>query len=337
MSPEFAALSDEFGFYKKNKVLSLAGRIINTFTGTKVSFDFSRYLQGVDLVLNNTITNGEILSNLRKHYSGPVITYVHELALASRLYTTESQVLSTLDSTNQFAVPSRAVLDHMKNYFDVPDAKMNFLNYLVRPVKAVSEENVSHYRHLHGITASFLVGALGTVAWHKGSDVFLQVAMCVFNQLPGVDLQFIWKGANENDMATIRMQYDIQKMGLSGKVIILEHDPDTAVFYSITDLFLLTSREDSYPLVVLEAAATGIPSIVFENAGGAAEFVGDDAGSVVPYLDINAMAQSVITYYYNRQILCSHGDTASEKVKRLHMDKELVFEQLMQIVEKLKG
>jgi glycosyltransferase involved in cell wall biosynthesis len=56
------------------------------------------------------------------------------------------------------------------------------------------------------------------------------------------------------------------------------------------DVFALPSREDPFPLVMLEAATHGLPTVCFAQAGGAPEFVGADAGVVVPYLDVDAFA-----------------------------------------------
>ena len=56
------------------------------------------------------------------------------------------------------------------------------------------------------------------------------------------------------------------------------------------DLFCLPSREDPFPLVMLEAGALGKPMVCFDGAGGAKEFAARGAGIVVPYLDVPAMA-----------------------------------------------
>ena len=69
---------------------------------------------------------------------------------------------------------------------------------------------------------------------------------------------------------------------------------DSAVdYYLAADVFLLTSREDPFPLVNLEALARGLPVVAFGDAGGAPEALDDDAGVVVPYLDVPEMARAL--------------------------------------------
>jgi glycosyltransferase involved in cell wall biosynthesis len=68
-----------------------------------------------------------------------------------------------------------------------------------------------------------------------------------------------------------------------------------ADYMAAADVFVLTSREDPYPLVCLEAAALEKPIVCFEGGGGTPEFVEADCGFVVPYLDIIGMADRVIS------------------------------------------
>jgi glycosyltransferase involved in cell wall biosynthesis len=57
-------------------------------------------------------------------------------------------------------------------------------------------------------------------------------------------------------------------------------------YLSVFDIFALTSREDPYPLVVLEAALLQKPMVCFEKAGGAQDLIETDAGLIVPYLSL---------------------------------------------------
>ncbi len=59
------------------------------------------------------------------------------------------------------------------------------------------------------------------------------------------------------------------------------------------DLFTLTSREDPYPLVILEAGLNHNPVLCFDGSGGSPDFVGTDTGCLVPYLDLSAMVSAL--------------------------------------------
>jgi hypothetical protein len=56
---------------------------------------------------------------------------------------------------------------------------------------------------------------------------------------------------------------------------------DTEVFYGGADVFALTSREDPFPSVVLEAMDAGLPVVGFENAGGFISLLNEGCGVLV--------------------------------------------------------
>jgi glycosyltransferase involved in cell wall biosynthesis len=59
------------------------------------------------------------------------------------------------------------------------------------------------------------------------------------------------------------------------------------------DVFMLSSREDTYPLVVVEAASLGVPTIYFDQSGGIYDFIDAQSGIRVDYLDVQAMANAI--------------------------------------------
>ena len=66
---------------------------------------------------------------------------------------------------------------------------------------------------------------------------------------------------------------------------------DVSAFFSAADAFLLTSREDPFPTVAIEAMSVGLPVLAFDGSGGMAEFLKEEGlGYVVPYCDAPAMA-----------------------------------------------
>ena len=116
-----------------------------------------------------------------------------------------------------------------------------------------------------------------------------------------------------------KISHDIKKAGLEQYVHFCGHVANPLDYFAASDLFALVSREDPYPLVCLEAAMLGKPILCFANAGGMPEFVENDAGFVVPYLDIDAMADKVTEFIKDEKLLEDMGARASRKVKERHV------------------
>lgn len=89
-------------------------------------------------------------------------------------------------------------------------------------------------------------------------------------------------------------------------------------YFTTFDIFALTSREDLFPLAMLEAAAAGLPIICFAYSGNAPELVEDDAGLVVSYLDVRAMAKACIELLSDESRRRKLGESAKAKVEALY-------------------
>jgi glycosyltransferase involved in cell wall biosynthesis len=109
----------------------------------------------------------------------------------------------------------------------------------------------------------------------------------------------------------------MKKMGLNN-VIFVPSNPTPLDYFNCFDVFALTSRIDPYPVVCLESAALGKPIICFDKAGGMPELVEDDCGFVVPYLDIPAFTEKVVTLYEDRALCRQLGLAARMKVTSRH-------------------
>ena len=80
------------------------------------------------------------------------------------------------------------------------------------------------------------------------------------------------------------------------------------------DVFLVSSREDPFPLVVLEAALCGKPILGFKNTGGVDEFIDDSCGIKVDYLNVFEMSKQITTL--NSQNIKNLGEKSRDKVLR---------------------
>lgn len=280
-------------------------------------------------VLSNTITNGDILPVVRNYYKGTIISYIHELEIASAFFTNEEYAAQLLKATDHYLAPCKAVAWFLEKKYGIQNNSIDILPYYI------PRQNGNNTEKKTG-GSSFLVGGVGTADWRKGPDLFIQVATTVLERLPGADILFVWKGILENNIDAKRLEYDIEKAGLLGRVLLKGTSKDMPDFYQQLNVLLLTSREDPYPLVVLEAAAAAVPTICFEDSGGAIEFVQDsEGGRSVPYLNVGVMATEVINFYQNREAQKTAGENAREYLQKTHEDPNFVFEHLSAVLNKL--
>ena len=88
---------------------------------------------------------------------------------------------------------------------------------------------------------------------------------------------------------------DVRRLGLEGRVVVLERVPDIEDYLQVADLGLFTSDSESFCLSILEAMCFGCPSIA-TRVGGIPEVVEDGvSGVLVAPGDAAALARAVET------------------------------------------
>lgn len=284
-----------------------------------------QWINEADIIFSNTITNGDFLSQFGISKNQILISYIHELQFASDYYSNEKDRKIVLEKSNIFFTPSEAVKSFLLKDLGVDSSKIKKLNYFI------PSPNESQNTEVFPLKRKFIIGLIGTLDWRKGADILPIIVFNFFNKYPDADVEFYWKGASKASIEYDHIIFELQKIDLQDKVIFEEPTLMVTNFYSIIDVLLLCSKEDPYPLVVLEAASFKKPSICFDKSGGAAEFIKGDAGSIIPYLNINQLTETIYEYYNERKNCIKKGNIAFERFKELHNNEILIQEQFNRI------
>lgn len=215
----------------------------------------------------------------------------------------------------------------------VKNSLINNQNINSKLIETVYEFSSNEIRNSYNSnsTNEFVVGGCGTVHWRKGTDFFILVARHINSKYPELPIKFIWVGEISDFQKTILIA-DLQKSKLEDKVFFTGHTNDPYSFYNKMSVFLLTSREDPFPLVALEAGKMGKPIIAFDKASGTIEFIVDDCGVVVDYMDVEAMAEAVVHYCKNSKVLNLHSKNIKDKFKSF--SPEVICPQLYTLIVK---
>ncbi len=161
---------------------------------------------------------------------------------------------------------------------------------------AATAEEVAAARRRAGIPPGVpVVGAVGVRAWRKGADLFVQLAAEVAARRPDLDVHFLWVGSHDESAHFRRLEDDVARAGLADRLHLVADVPRPAPFQAAMDVFVLTSREDPFPRVALEAAALARPIAAFDS-GGVEELLAEAGTGVVGYGDVGAMADRVLAW-----------------------------------------
>ena len=274
-----------------------------------------------DLIYANSIVSLPVAVNIKKNcQSSKLLVHVHELNTIIKM------VIPAFSNYIKYVDKYIAVSNQVKENL-VVNWEINTNTIDVTYPFSLFKFNKSN---IFKESKIFTVGASGNAHWRKGDDLFIQVASYVHKNYPTAKIKFNWVGNTINNKFII--EADIDKLGLNEMVSFVGEQTNPINMYKNFDVFLLTSREDPFPLVCIEAAYLKKPIICFEKASGTAEVINEGGGFVVPYLDIVAMGEKIMLYYKNEEKLIEDGIKAQELFT--NFTPENICPQLYNIIEK---
>lgn len=189
---------------------------------------------------------------------------------------------------------------------------------------------------------AFVVGGCGFADWRKGIDLFVQMASAV-GRAGRRDIHFVWVGDRPGGGEREDLDRDIAHAAVDGRLHLVGLQSRPFDWYRAFDIFALTSREDPYPLVGLETALLEVPMVCFDRSGGMIELVrrsldedGTESGVIVPYLDVEAMADAVVDLVDDPDRRAAIGRRAAATVRRDH-DVGVAAPQLLEVLERVTG
>ncbi len=162
---------------------------------------------------------------------------------------------------------------------------------------------------------------VGTICERKGQDFLLNV----LTEISDLDFRVLLVGARKSDFLN-HLKNQINSLGLGSKVILQEETREVEQFYAAADLFAISSREESAPLVSLEALNWSLPIVSTDAFGLVEQLKRSDAALLSPVGDVKAYAcnlRKMITDQKLRDISAKNGKLWVNKTFNLDITLKL--------------
>ena len=132
---------------------------------------------------------------------------------------------------------------------------------------------------------SRIIISSGRLTYQKGFDMLIDVAAQILPQHP--DWQWLVLGEGEDRPM---LEGKIAQAGIGDQLILKGRVDNMDEYYRNASMFVMTSRFEGLPMVLLEAKAYKLPIVSFDCETGPAEIVQDGTnGELVPVGDITDM------------------------------------------------
>jgi glycosyltransferase involved in cell wall biosynthesis len=260
------------------------GVVIKSWESAQVT-----YPEDIDLIYSNTVTNGGFVESLPCE-GIPVLTHIHELSSAIKLYG-RSNFEAVVNQTHHFIACSDSVKNHLENEFGINERCITKINTFIDTIEVDERAQVpiNFPSEERGFSKDdILVLGSGWASYRKGTDLFVKLLRYLPRLIDGRALKLVWVGGNSEGY-----QKSISKEDQS-RVYFVGPQENPFSFYKRADIFALTSREDPFPLVMLENMYLGSPVVGFAGSGGVDDIANKGLARTVAPLDVKSMAAEIL-------------------------------------------
>jgi len=270
-------------------------------------------LDDVDLAIVNTAWSIQALPWLPEP-PRRLVSVVHELG-AGVAGLLDRPALAALLASDGFVAGCSAVAAMLEDDLGVAAHRIDLIPYGVaqRPVDLAPVDRTQ----LDAADDAFLVVAAAVPDRRKGPDLFVHLAAAARRRRPDIAWAFRWIGAADDDPRLADALADRALLGAGDAVRFVPPTPDLRNVLAAGDAFVLPSREDAFPLAAVEAALAGLPLLCFAS-GGIGDLVEPDGGALVPYPDLDAMADVLAVWHDVPATRSSAGAAARDRARRNH-------------------
>jgi len=273
-----------------------------------------------DIAICNTAVCGDLVPAISA--AGlEVVALVHELPRLVEQYGLEEHLRAIAAHADHVVFPSGLVERGFRRFAPAGTVRASILPQGLYFTTAPGESDRSRLRATIGVgRGRQLVLGAGYADLRKGFDLFVETARRVLETRD--DVHFAWVGELSEDMRIwVAGDVDASQTGderLAERLHLIGFSDEMPAWHAASDAFLLSSREDPYPTVVLEALHAGRGVVLFDGATGmdtlAARF-----GKGVPRGDTRAAAAAI-------EALLAHDTAEAVAARTAYVDRECRFD-----------
>ena len=149
---------------------------------------------------------------------------------------------------------------------------------------------------------------IGEVTERKGYPAWLEVASLVSKENPAI--KFLWAG-HASDSALSDFKRKVADLHLEKTVTYLGFRRDVQDLINIADIYISTSVNEAFPMVILEAMAVGKAVIATDCGGTKESILNGITGFIVPVNDVEGLSSKILMLSDDRNLLLKLGGAAS--------------------------
>ncbi len=300
-------LTSDFGFEVALLVLG-EGVLMSEFERWATVYDLSRVshnsdtslalakklsTQGYQAALVNSTVSGQFLETLA-NAGLRCIALIHELPGIIDTYKLHTHAQAIATHAKAIVFPVQQVADLFPAKKHITSERLHIRPqglYKHNAYKNRTSEARKLLRRELGLNqdAKIVLG-VGYADFRKGIDLFFEIGLQLMAEHSAV--HFVWLGHWDDTMHQA-IQQRLANEAFASHFLFPGRRDDTDIFYAGADVFALTSREDPFPSVVMEALDVALPVVGFEGIGGSENILKQGCGILVAQEDCAGFTKAI--------------------------------------------
>lgn len=285
------------------------------------------------MVYVNSVVSYEYAAEAKK-LGIPVIFHVHEMASAYEVAVSHESHSDFANFADMFIAVSEVTKYDLMKIMNVPENRIRLIHEFVESehiLNLVSKQPQSEVEEILNIKPDdILVVSMGTFDKRKGADLFVKIAKKISNtnNQNKRKIKMLWVGRRPH-------QHDIYSSVFKeyrDHFLHINELKNPFPFLARADVFFLSSREDPFPLVVLEAMVLEKPIVAFSKSGGASE-AAKGSMVLVDNFSIENAHKAIVTLASDDKDRKRRGSVGKERQKMF--EKKISIQKVLGEIEKL--
>lgn len=276
----------------------------------------SLFERGFHKAIANTSVVGDIVKDLTLE-NIKVVSLIHEMKSVIETNKLQNSIKQITKYANKIVFPSEIVKKDFEYFEDIKHKDTHTKPQgLFRENQYKYKKEIARKRLLKELKIEENSKVILNIAYgdeRKGIDIFAEVGEKLIKNNPNI--HFVWVGHFKVQLVNQIME-SLKKENIEHNFHFVGLKEDIAHYYAGSDIFFLSSREDPFPSVVLDAMNVGLPVVAFEGAGGFTDIVFPDCGLLADINNLTSASGAISRLLNDKKLYNSISINAVEKIEK---------------------
>lgn len=230
------------------------------------------------------------------------------------------------------SVSEKVKFSHIENDFLFPNKYITVYNGIDPGVFEQNQVGRNIFGEFNINESYSVVLKIASLTIQKGHEYFLKAAKLVLNRYSEVVFMIVGDGPRRHEVECFT-----DELGIKKNIIFTGVREDIPALLGLSDIFVLSSLWEGFPITILEAMAASKPIVATDVGGNSEAIIDGITGFLVPPKDEKSLAESILYLLRNKNIAKEMGEKGRDRFEREFSAKimvkktEILYESFLKI------